>query len=367
MKRLFSVFCLLLLTVSAAFGQANGKLQLHFIDVGQGDAAVLISPKGEVVMFDNGIKGYCDKPLSYLDQLGIKKIDYHVASHYHADHVSCTSETFATFAFQKTAYDRGPSTTAIYKIYAKAVGKLRKTASKGERITLDQGTNNPVIIEFVAANGAGVKTTNENDLSLVAAIHFGKFDAVMGGDLSGFNQNEYKDIESNVAKDMKQVEVYKVHHHGSRYSSNEKWLSTIKPKVGIISASANVGTNYKHPTKECLTRLHRAGIKTYWTEKGGGVAPDPAWDTVGGNIVVEAEPNGNKFTVTYNWSKVDSYPMWETASTSTTKEETAYAWSKKSGIYHYSNCKYVSNIDPANLVTGEQPPAGKTMHTGCPR
>lgn len=67
MKKLFLSFIFLLLIASAAFGQANNKLQIHFIDVGQGDAAVLISPKGEVVMFDNGIKGFCDKPRSYLD------------------------------------------------------------------------------------------------------------------------------------------------------------------------------------------------------------------------------------------------------------------------------------------------------------
>jgi competence protein ComEC len=57
--------------------QANGKLQIHFMDVGQGDGALLISPLGETVLFDDGALNFCDKPVSYLQQLGVTKIDYH--------------------------------------------------------------------------------------------------------------------------------------------------------------------------------------------------------------------------------------------------------------------------------------------------
>lgn len=67
MKKLLFTFIFLLVVASTAFGQANGKLQIHFIiDVGQGDAAILISPKGETVLFDNGVAKFCDMPISYL-------------------------------------------------------------------------------------------------------------------------------------------------------------------------------------------------------------------------------------------------------------------------------------------------------------
>jgi len=64
---------LMLMSPVIASGQANGKLQIHHMDVGQGDGAVLISPGGQVVLFDVGEdlkKRDCTKPLSYLDQLG---------------------------------------------------------------------------------------------------------------------------------------------------------------------------------------------------------------------------------------------------------------------------------------------------------
>jgi beta-lactamase superfamily II metal-dependent hydrolase len=65
---------------SLALGQANGKLQIHYMDVGQGDSAVLISPKGQVVFFDDGAYRNCDRPVAYLQQLGVTAIDVHIAT-----------------------------------------------------------------------------------------------------------------------------------------------------------------------------------------------------------------------------------------------------------------------------------------------
>jgi competence protein ComEC len=78
-----------------SLGQANGKLQM--MDVGQGDGAVLISPKGAVVLFDTGVRNNCDKPISYLQQLGVTHVDYIFVSHYHADHIGCVPQVTQEF------------------------------------------------------------------------------------------------------------------------------------------------------------------------------------------------------------------------------------------------------------------------------
>ena len=78
-RRLSAFLACMIALAGIATAQANGKLQIHHIDVGQGDGAVLISPNGQVVVFDAGEdmkKRDCTKPVSYLDQLGIKHIDY---------------------------------------------------------------------------------------------------------------------------------------------------------------------------------------------------------------------------------------------------------------------------------------------------
>jgi beta-lactamase superfamily II metal-dependent hydrolase len=343
------------------WAQANGKLQIHFIDVGQGDGALLVSPAGETVLFDDGVKGDCTKPVSYLHQLGVTKIDYHIASHYHADHIGCASDALAAFPLQKAAYDRGGSyNSAVFRAYASAAGTKRHTATEGLTITLDAASANPVTVKVVALNGNGISTTNENDLSLVALIKLGNFEAEIGGDPSGYKNGSYEDIESPVAPKVGQVEVYKVHHHCSAYSTNATWLETVQPRIGIISAGN--GNSYGHPTAECLERLHNSGVKTYWTEAGAGAEPEADQDIVAGTVVVQFQPGASNFTVSYG-AKTDQYRLWGATEPTTLR----YAWSKNSGIYHYAECKYVARISPANLQRGDTPPPSKTLHQVCPQ
>lgn len=287
--------------------------------------------------------------------------DYMVASHYHDDHIGCTTEVLNEFPLQKKAYDRGGTYhSATFQRYVAKTGNKRTTATAGLTFTLDAGSAAPVTVEIVALNGHGIQTTNENDLSVVAVIRFGNFDAVIAGDLSGFKTGSYEDIETSVGPKIGQVEIYKVNHHGSRYSSNDSWLAAIKPKVGIISAG--VENNYGHPTLECLDRLHAAGVKTYWTQIGRGAEPEPEFDVVGRNIVVETAPGSSSFTVTYAFNQTDTYPVWGAAS----DMETAliYAWSKRSEVYHFAECRYVQNISPSNLERGSSPPPRQEITYG---
>ncbi len=348
-RRLSLVAAWVLLCASAALGQANGNLQIHFMDVGQGDGAVLISPGGQVVLFDDGAMKNCDKPVSYLQQLGITKIDYHITSHYHSDHIGCAAQVFQEIALPNIVLDRGQSyPSSTYKNYVTLSGSHRQTATAGQEITLDGGTPNPVKIVIVALSGNGIQTTNENDLSLVAVVHFGSFTAEFGGDLSGFQTDNYQDIETSVAPLVGQVQVYKVHHHCSRYSTNDTWLATIKPQIGIVSAGD--GNSYGHPTAECLERLHKAGVKTYWTETGNGADPDPAFDTVAGNVLVQVAPGAPSYTVTHAGANPETYPIAAGAASgaaggstsrtgSTPVSQPQYAWSKSSSVYHFANCR----------------------------
>ena len=110
------------------------------MDVGQGDGAILIAPDGETVLFDNGLLGQCNKPMAYLQTLGITKIDYQIISHYHADHLGCTKEVLGKFPLQHFSLDRGGSYHSnSYDAYLAAVGTKRQTATEGQIITLAQG------------------------------------------------------------------------------------------------------------------------------------------------------------------------------------------------------------------------------------
>lgn len=360
-----------------ALAQANGHLQIHFMDVGQGDGAVLISPGGEVVLFDVGKdmkRKECTKPVSYLDQLHISKIDYLFVSHYHFDHIGCIPDVLEQFPLQQDAYDRGNSYPgATYSAYVAAVASHRKTATAGTTVELDKGSGHSVVITVKAVNGDGVNTSNENDLSLTAVVSYDNFRAEIGGDLSGDNTDMYADIETGVGPKIGHIDVYKVHHHCSSHSTNEAWLKDTAPTIGIISTGDN--NSYMHPTADCLDRLHQAGIKTYWTEHGAGANPEPDFDEVAGNIFVDVAPGAATYSVSSGTQILASYAIIGGSSPNAgpavpTSAPAAggatYAWSKNSSVYHHADCRYVQTINSQNLVTGSSPPVGKTLHKNCP-
>ena len=271
-------------------------LEIHYLDVGQGDAAVLIAPNGESVMFDDGPSN-CNQIVAYLRQQGLTKLDYHVTSHYHSDHIGCAAPVFAVLP-PTIALDRGGSySSATFSSYVTAAGRARQTAVPGSTITLDESSGTPVTVQIVTMD-SGV--SDENDRSIVAVVRYAGFDAEFGGDLTD-------SVEAGVASRVGRVEAYKVHHHGSRYSSSSAWLVNTSPRIGVISVGN--GNSYGHPTRECLDRLHAFGVKTFWTETGAGVAPDSRWDVVSRTTVVEMFAGSGTFSV--RWSGgADTYPLW---------------------------------------------------------
>lgn len=281
-------------TATAAFPQANGRLQIHHIKVGQGDGILLISPLGQTALFDNGVYTNCTEIKNYIQGLGITNLNYHFTSHYHADHIGCLDDLAAIgITVGTTGYDRGFSySSATYTTYVNTLGAKRQTMAANQTVTLDAGAANPVVIRCVNLNGAGVYSptgSDENAKSMVMKVSYGAFDEVVGGDLTGDGAT---DVESTIGPQVGDVEVYKVHHHGSRYSTNASWLNAITAEVAVIQCGN--GNSYGHPTLDALTRLHAANVKTYWTETGAGVAPDPNWDKVAnGAVVIQADPGAS--------------------------------------------------------------------------
>jgi len=297
---------LLLLVPVLARAAGNGKLQIHHIDVGQGDGILLISPLGETALIDDGTYTDCSGIKSYLQGLGITSVKYHFCTHYHSDHIGCIDDLAAIGITVSTAgYDRGGSySSGVYTAYVNTLGSKRVTIAKNQILTLDAGQANPVTVKCVDLNGAGVYSgTDENALSVVYKVTYGSFDEVLGGDLSGASGSN---VEAAVGPEVGDVEVYKVHHHGSATSTTTGWLNATTPEVGIISVGN--GNSYGHPTATALTNLHNKSVHTYWTETGSGVSPNPSWDKVGGTIVVQAQPGagasytvaGSGFTDTYS-------------------------------------------------------------------
>src|SRR5437867_1741719 len=178
----------------------NGRLQVHHVDVGQGDGLLIISPLGQTALVDDGTYTNCTNIVATLQGLGVTSVDYHFASHYHADHIGCIDDLAAAqITVSIAGWDRSYSyNSASYTSYVGTLGNKRRTLTKGQVITLDSLAAHPVTITCVDLNGAGVYSVNgsdENAKSVVLRLSYGAFDEELGGDLTGSTRNS-NDVES---------------------------------------------------------------------------------------------------------------------------------------------------------------------------
>jgi competence protein ComEC len=280
--------------------EARAALEIHCIDVGQGDCTLVISPSGGTFLFDAGNNGKGNNTvIPYLQSQGLTALDYLSCSHYHVDHIGGIDEVvdyLGIDSIRVAVLDRGWSyTTLTYDDYADAVAPKRTTITDGQVIDLGGG----VTLTCVAVNGNGELSPpfddkyDENDLCVALLVEYGDFDFFVAGDLSGVNSSLYNDIESGVASEVGDVDVYRVDHHGSASNSNETLVSTLQPEVAIISVGNN---SYGHPTQTVIDRLVSHDSYVYQTELGsGGTIPAGEGEVVGGHIVISVD--GGTYTV----------------------------------------------------------------------
>lgn len=223
------IFCSLSFYNQQSAEQRSDFLEIHVINVNQGDSFLIISPSGKKILIDAGDngKGY-GVVLPYLRNRGISTLDYCIACHYHADHIGGLDEVISGLGGSSkiliAAYDRGGVyDPKAFQDYAAAVGDKRRTIIPGETIDLSDGG----IIKCIASGGwVGNKRvyfgTDENAFSVVLHLKYGHFDMYLGGDSNSL-------IEPYMASETEDVDIYKVSHHGSSTSSTQ--VLQLPPKI----------------------------------------------------------------------------------------------------------------------------------------
>jgi beta-lactamase superfamily II metal-dependent hydrolase len=304
-----------------------GNLEIHHINIGQGDAALIVGPTGKSLLFDAG-ESYWNSHLdaltigSYVEGvLGCKSLDYVVVSHFHVDHVGYIGYGGLWHLVETQGFTVGTTLVRDYhnylgdisgtftnwKIYLEGAGQAKLhpvTAVQGTG-QVDLGPGVTIDILTVDGNGAilagdfhgDASPPSENDYSIGALISFGDFDEWIGGDVdgeyhaSGFGYS-YHDIELSVAPKVGDVDVYKVNHHGSAHSSSATFMNQLDPEVSIITVGN--GNTYGLPTQSTMDRL-LATSTVYMTERGDtNTNIGPA--LVAGNIVIKTS-DGSSYTV----------------------------------------------------------------------
>ncbi len=304
-----------------------GTLEIHHINIGQGDATLIVGPTGKTLLFDAG-ESYWNSSADaqvigpYVEGvLGCKQLDYVVISHFHVDHIGYVGYGGLWHLVEVQGFTVGQTLLRDYNTYMGTTSGTFENwqpyiegegAAKLNPVQAVEGTSQVdlgggVVFDIVTLDGNGAIVPGdfsadptppaENDYSIGAVISYGAFDEWIGGDLDGqYYLSEfgyiYHDIELSVAPEVGDVDVYRVNHHGSDHSNNPTFINQLDPEVSIISVGDD--NTYGHPRQPVMDML-LATSDVYLTERG-----DPTTNigdaVVAGHIVIRTT-DGSTYTV----------------------------------------------------------------------
>lgn len=238
-----------------------GVLTALTLDVGQGESVILTSG-GETALVDCGSSNSYKDPgglaADTLHSMGVRELSAVVVTHYHADHTNGLYEVLRRIPVQ-TIYL--PDIEDEYGVREHLVSLADE---KGAQVTYVTKETADTLGDTVLTIYPPVQSGGDlNELGLTALASAGDFDLLITGDMSG--STEKKLVETYALPD---IEVLVVSHHGSRYSSNIRFLKSVTPEAAVISVGDN---NYGHPSEETLQRLLAVGADIWRTDQQGTI------------------------------------------------------------------------------------------------
>ncbi|WP_257459736.1 ComEC/Rec2 family competence protein [Archangium lipolyticum] len=265
----------------------TGPLTVYFFDVGQGDAALVVSPTGKTVLIDGGTPESDDRLVARVRELVQGPLDLVILTHPHLDHLGGMAKVIQAvgakrymdpdFVHPSEAYVK------LLKVVEEEVGKREKREKREKEGKVMKPEPNPNAPETLLTIGLGEGATltilsprapqepflthtrsDVNANSIVAKLTYGKTAFLFVGDAEPETEEDLlrKPIDFTST-------VLKVAHHGGRYSSTAPFLAAVKPQAAVISCGA--GNDYGHPANETLQRLGATGAHIFRTDLQGEV------------------------------------------------------------------------------------------------
>ncbi|MGN1231010.1 MAG: ComEC/Rec2 family competence protein [Anaerotignum sp.] len=236
----------------------DAALEVHFIDVGQADCALLVSD-GHYMVIDGGNNDDAETIVAYLKNQGVQTLDAVVGTHPHEDHIGSLDTIINSFDVQAVYMPKIMHTSQTFEDVLDAIankGLKIKAPNPGDTISF-----NGLPVEFF---GPQQEYSDFNNNSIVLKVTAGETSFLFTGDAE---ETAEKDI-LRAGYDL-QADVLKVGHHGSSTSTSDAFLQAVSPKYAVIS----VGTDnkYGHPEKVTLDKLKKIDAKVYRTDLQGTV------------------------------------------------------------------------------------------------
>ena len=242
---------------------AEGELQVHFIDVGQGDC-IYIAAGGQNMLIDCGEADESARAVAYLQDIGIRQLDYVVGTHPHSDHMGGMDRIIEEFGIGEFIIphldDEDIPTTSYFLRFLDAAE--RHGVKLTEAVTGSEFTVGDAHCEIVAPNSKKYEDINNYSVGIV--LRHGSESFIFTGDAEGVAEQEMLG-----GGRLGKMNVYKVGHHGSSSSSTAAFLNVIRPDTAVISCGA--GNAYGHPTDSVIRRLSAYTDNIYRTDLCGSI------------------------------------------------------------------------------------------------
>jgi competence protein ComEC len=276
----------------------TGDLRAYYLDVGQGDASVILF-KDAVILIDAGDVGRGDDVVRALRRLGVQQIDLLVATHPHADHIGGMQEVLSSYRVARVLDAGMPASSVLYERFLQTIDEKNISytiAEQGQTIDIDPALGILVLSPPKDRIGDDLNTN-----SIVLRVSYGTVNLLYTGDAT--TSAEDLMLKTGYPLDAR---VLKVGHHGSSGSGSAAFLSRVAPEVAILSLGED--NTYGHPHREALDRLARAGPAVYRTD-------------IHGTILVQS--NGESFSVLTEAGGDDIWSSLANAPTTTTTDSPA--------------------------------------------
>lgn len=254
---------LLTLLLPACSSNVNSNIMnVHYIDVGQGDS-ILIQVNNKNLLMDAGPSQSQDDLVAYIKNLGIKNLDYIIATHPHEDHIGGMAKVIKSFNIGKFY---APNVIHNSNSFENMVLELKNkklkinVIKKGMGNDINLGDNTKVEVFSPISN----TYDNLNNYSPIMKITYGNTSFLFTGDAESEVENQV--LQDNV--DIKS-NVLKVGHHGSSSSTSEIFFDAVSPNLSIISLGIN--NKYGHPHKNILSLLTSKNTEVYRTDEDGTI------------------------------------------------------------------------------------------------
>lgn len=237
-------------------------LSVHFLDVGQSDCTLVITPAGSTMIIDSGKNKDFKNVIAYLEEQGVDEIDILVGTHPDADHIAALDDFINEYKeFDKIYLPLVAKDTNIFRKVIETIirnGEEITPALGGFEIPFDP----QVKLEIIAPNSMVYKDANE--YSIVIKLNYGDMDFLFTGDAGHESEIEMLENKYNLV-----AEVLKAGHHGSKTSTSEEFLLAVNPEIAVISAGKN--NRYGHPSPEVLELLATYNVEALRTDELGTI------------------------------------------------------------------------------------------------